>query len=113
VRPRRPDTGANVSIIYSDWDFDRMITQLRDIIGQAPDGIAMMGHPGDAAILPLAEQAAAAGIRMMYMNVDVPEVRARTGAGYVGARCTTRARRWGPRRCDWRATACKPATRPS
>jgi simple sugar transport system substrate-binding protein len=79
------DTGANVSIIYSDWDFDKMITQLRDVIGQAPMGIAMMGHPGDAAILPLAEQAAAAGIKMMYMNVDVPEVRAKTGAGYVGA----------------------------
>jgi simple sugar transport system substrate-binding protein len=80
------DTGANVSIIYSDWDFDRMITQLRDVIGQAPQGIAMMGHPGDAALMPLAEQAAAAGIKMMYMNVDVPEVRAKTGAGYVGAR---------------------------
>jgi simple sugar transport system substrate-binding protein len=80
------DTGANVSIIYSDWDFDKMITQLRDVIGQSPKGIAMMGHPGDSAILPLAEQATAAGIKMMFMNVDVPEVRAKTGAGYVGAK---------------------------
>lgn len=79
------DTGANVQIIYSDWNFDQMVTQLRDILGQAPDGIAMMGHPGDAAIMPLAEQADAAGIRIMYMNVDVPEVRARFGSGYVGA----------------------------
>jgi simple sugar transport system substrate-binding protein len=80
------DTGANVQIIYSDWNFELMVTQMRDIIAQAPDGIAMMGHPGDAALMPLAEQADAAGIKIMYMNVDVPEIRARFGSGYVGAR---------------------------
>lgn len=79
------DTGANVQIIYSDWNFDQMVTQLRDMIGQTPDGIAMMGHPGDAALMPLAEAADAAGIKMMYVNVDVPEIRARFGSGYVGA----------------------------
>lgn len=79
------DTGANVQIIYSDWNFEMMVTQFRDMIGQAPEGIAMMGHPGDAALMPLAEEAEAAGIRVMYMNVDVPEVRARFGSGFVGA----------------------------
>ena len=79
------DTGATVQIIYSDWNFEQMVTQFRDMIGQSPDGIAMMGHPGDAALMPLAEQAEAAGIKVMYMNVDVPEVRARFGSGFVGA----------------------------
>jgi simple sugar transport system substrate-binding protein len=79
------DTGANVKIVYSDWNFEQMVTQFRDMIGQTPDGIAMMGHPGDSALMPLAEQAAAAGIKVMYMNVDVPEVRAKTGSGFVGA----------------------------
>ena len=50
-----------------------------------PDGIAMMGHPGPASIEPLAEEAAAAGILMMYQNVDVPTVREKFGGGYVGA----------------------------
>jgi simple sugar transport system substrate-binding protein len=45
----------------------------------------MMGHPGDAALMPLAADAEAAGIKVMYMNVDVPEVRARFGSGFVGA----------------------------
>jgi simple sugar transport system substrate-binding protein len=45
----------------------------------------MMGHPGPAAIMPLAQQAAAAGIKMMYQNVDVPDVRASFGGGYIGA----------------------------
>jgi len=62
-----------------------MVTRFRDMIGQKPDGIAMMGHPGDAALMPLAEEATAAGIKVSYMNVDVPEVRAKTGTGFVGA----------------------------
>ena len=45
----------------------------------------MMGHPGDAPIMPLAEEASKAGIKMMYQNVAVPEVRAKFGGGYVGA----------------------------
>lgn len=89
------DTGANVKIIYSDWNFDQMVTQLRDTIGQSPHGIAMMGHPGDAAILPLAEQAEKAGIKMMYMNVDLPEVRAKFGSGYVGAKLYDQGRALG------------------
>lgn len=79
------DTGAEVQLVYSDWNFEQMVNQFRDMIGQKPDGIAMMGHPGDAALMPLAEEAAAAGIKVMYMNVDVPEVRAKTGSGFVGA----------------------------
>ena len=50
-----------------------------------PDGIAMMGHPGDAAIMPLAEEASKSGIKMMYQNVPVPKVVAKFGGGYVGA----------------------------
>jgi len=89
------DTGANVQIIYSDWDFDKMVTQLREAISQAPDGIAMMGHPGDDAIMPLAAEAAAAGIPMMYMNVDVPKVRTAFGSGYVGATLYQQGRNLG------------------
>ncbi len=79
------DLGPTVEYVFSGWNTDRMIQQLREAIAAQPDGIAMMGHPGDAAIMPLAEEAAAAGIAMMYQNVDVPEVRARFGGGYVGA----------------------------
>ena len=90
------DTGAAVQIIYSEWNFDLMVTQFRAMIGQKPAGIAMMGHPGDAALLPLAAEAEAAGIKVMYMIVDVPDVRAKfgpssgqdrakCGSGFVGA----------------------------
>ena len=34
-----------------------MVQQLREAVAVKPAGIAMMGHPGDASIMPLAEQA--------------------------------------------------------
>lgn len=79
------DLGPSVDYVFSGWDRQRMVQQLREAVAAQPDGIAMMGHPGDDAIMPLAEEASAAGIRMMYQNVDVPRVRAAFGGGYVGA----------------------------
>ena len=79
------DTGADAEIIYSEWDFEKMVRQLRESIGLGVDAIGMMGHPGDDALMPLAKQAAEKGILMTYQNVDPAGVRARFGGGYVGA----------------------------
>jgi simple sugar transport system substrate-binding protein len=89
------DTGANVEYVFSGWDSPTMVQQLREAIAAQPDGIAMMGHPGDDAIMPLAADAAAAGIKMMYQNVDVPLVRAAYGGGYVGAQLGPQGRALG------------------
>ena len=74
-----------VDYVFSGWDDEKMMQQLREAVAAKPDGIAMMGHPGDAAIMPLAEQASKAGIKMMYQNVPVPQAVAKFGGGYVGA----------------------------
>ena len=79
------DTGAQVDYVFSGWKAENMVQQLREAIAAKPDGIAMMGHPGEAAIMPLAEQASKAGIKMMYQNVPLPGVVAKFGGGYVGA----------------------------
>jgi len=79
------DLGPTVDYIFSGWDMEKMTQQLREAVAAKPDGIAMMGHPGDAAIMPLAEEASKAGIKMMYQNVPVPQVVAKFGGGYVGA----------------------------
>ena len=81
--------------IFSGWDVEKMVQQLREAIAVKPDGIAMMGHPGDAAIMPLAEEAASAGIKMMYQNVPVPKVIAKFGGGYVGAQVAQLGRALG------------------
>ena len=79
------DLGANVEYLFSGWKAETMVQQLRESIAAKPDGIAMMGHPGEAAIMPLAADAFKAGIKMMYQNVPLPGVEAKFGGGYVGA----------------------------
>ena len=79
------DLGANVQYVFNGWDVEKMTNSLRDAVAAHPDGIAMMGHPGDAAIMPLAKKAHDAGILMEYQNVDLPKVRAAYGGGYVGS----------------------------
>jgi simple sugar transport system substrate-binding protein len=77
--------GCKVDYVYSGWSNERMMSQFRDAIAARPDGIAMMGHPGDDALMPLVEEAYKKGILVVFVNVDVPKVRARFGCGYVGA----------------------------
>jgi simple sugar transport system substrate-binding protein len=79
------DLGAQVDYVFSGWKAETMVQQLREAVAAHPDGIAMMGHPGEAAIMPLSEQAYKDGIKMMYQNVPLPGVVAKFGGGYVGA----------------------------
>jgi len=41
---------------YSGWDPQKMIQQFREAVAMKPDGIAIMGHPGDEAFGPLEEK---------------------------------------------------------
>jgi simple sugar transport system substrate-binding protein len=97
ARQAAADTGADVEYIFSGWAMEKMVQQLREAVAAKPDGIAMMGHPGDASIMPLAEQASKDGIKMMYQNVPVPEVVAAFGGGYVGAQLGPQGRALGER----------------
>src|SRR5271157_3243038 len=89
------DLGPTIDYIFSGWDPEKMVQQLREAVAAKPEGIAMMGHPGDAAITPLAEEASKSGIRMMYQNVPVPQVVAKFGGGYVGAQQAQQGRALG------------------
>ena len=79
------DLGCHLDILHAGWDSSTMVQQYRQAIATAPDGLAMMGHPGDAALMPIAQQAHAQGVLTEYVNVDLPQVRAAFGGGYVGA----------------------------
>ena len=79
------DLGANVDYVFSGWNNERFVQQLREAIAARPDGIAMMGHPGPAALIPLAEEAKKAGVLLGWQNVDVPDARAKFGGAYIGA----------------------------
>jgi simple sugar transport system substrate-binding protein len=95
AKQAQADLGADIDYIFSAWDSERMVQQLREAVASKPQGIAMMGHPGDAAIFPLAEEAAGAGIKMMYQNVPVNDVVAKFGGGYVGAQQEAQGRALG------------------
>jgi simple sugar transport system substrate-binding protein len=89
------DLGAKVDYVFSGWDQEKMVQQLRESIAAQPDGIAMMGHSGNAAVMPLAEEADKAGIKMIYQNVPLDEVTAKFGGTYVGAQQNPQGRALG------------------
>ena len=65
-----------------------MLTQLQEAIAAKVDGVAFMGHPGDAATDPLIDKAFAEGILFTTANTVLPEAQRRhgpEGMGYVGA----------------------------
>jgi simple sugar transport system substrate-binding protein len=82
------DTGANVQYVWSDWDPAKMISQFTEAVATKPDGIAVMGHPGDPAFDPLIDDAEGKGIIVTSMNTQLPLAQAKwasKGFGYVGA----------------------------
>ena len=79
------DTGANVTIIQSNWDFPLMVQKFKEEIAKKPDAISFMGHPGDAAIMPTVKSAKDAGILVDFSNVPAPKSIAALNSGFVGA----------------------------
>lgn len=82
------DTGADVQYVWSDWDPAKMTSQFTQAVATKPDGIAIMGHPGDTAFDPLIEDAESQGILVTSMNTQLPEAQAKyasNGFGYAGA----------------------------
>jgi simple sugar transport system substrate-binding protein len=84
----RQDFGPEVTYYFSGWDTQRMIEQFQEAMAQDPDGIAVMGHPGDESFDPLIDEAYQAGTQVTVVNVELPEAQAAhqgEGLGYVGA----------------------------
>jgi simple sugar transport system substrate-binding protein len=80
--------GPDVTYQWSDWDPQKMITQFTQAVATKPDGIAVMGHPGDAAFDPLIADAEKQGILVTVMNTELQTAEAQyaaNGMGYVGA----------------------------
>jgi simple sugar transport system substrate-binding protein len=82
------DLGADVTYFFSDWSEERMVAQFREALALEPDGMAVMGHPGDDAMGPLIDEAYEQGIQVTVVNVELPQAAERwsaDGLGYVGA----------------------------
>ncbi len=82
------DTGAQVNYVWSGWDPQKMIQQFTEAVATKPDGIAVMGHPGDESFDSLIDDAESKGILVTSQNTELPKAQAKYGAngfGYVGA----------------------------
>jgi simple sugar transport system substrate-binding protein len=81
------DLGPRVDYVWSDWDPQKMISQFKEAAATKPDGIAVMGHPGDDSFDPLINDAEKAGIIVTSQNTPLPKMEsayAPNGFGYVG-----------------------------
>lgn len=82
------DLGPSVQYMFSDWDPQKMTTQFKEAAGTKPDGIAVMGHPGDDAFDALIDDAESQGIIVTSQNTPLPKAEEKyktKGFGYVGA----------------------------
>ena len=80
--------GPSVTYQWSDWDPAKMVSQLGEAIATNPDGIAIMGHPGDDAYKAAVDEAEGKGIVVTSTNTQLPTLQAQyatSGFGYVGA----------------------------
>ncbi|MDH7485309.1 MAG: substrate-binding domain-containing protein [Anaerolineae bacterium] len=81
------DLGADVEYMWSDWNPEKMVSQFKGAMATKPDGIAIMGHPGDDAFEAAVDEARAKGIIVTSQNTTLPRLEARykaDGFGYVG-----------------------------
>ena len=73
---------------YAGWDPQTMIDQFKQAVAANPDGIAIMGHPGEDAFASLVDEAESQGIIVTSGNNPLPNIEAKyqtKGFGYAGA----------------------------
>jgi simple sugar transport system substrate-binding protein len=73
---------------YSGWQPEKMIAQFKEALAAKPDGIVIMGHPGEAAFEALVDEAESMGIIVTSGNNPLPKLEAKyqyLGFGYAGA----------------------------
>jgi simple sugar transport system substrate-binding protein len=78
---------VEVRYLWSDWSQQKMVDQFQQAVAANPDGIAIMGHPGDEAYRPFVEEAEKQGIIVCSQNTTLPELEkaySANGFGYVG-----------------------------
>lgn len=81
------ELGVDIKFVYSDWNAEKMITQFRQGLASKPDGMVVIGAPGDNAYEPLIEKAIASGITVACVDTPLPKVFEKfqsKGFSYIG-----------------------------
>ena len=81
------DLGIEIKFVYSDWNAEKMITNFRQGMATNPDGMVVIGAPGDDAYMPLIGEAIGKGIQVMCVDTPLPKTFERyqsKGYSYIG-----------------------------
>lgn len=81
------DLGIEIKFVYSDWNAEKMITNFRQGMASRPDGMVVIGAPGDAAYEPLIGKALDSGIAVMCVDTPLPKTFEKyqsRGFSYIG-----------------------------
>ena len=81
------DMGCDVKYLYSDWSPEKVVENFKHSLAAAPDGIVLMGLPGDDALAPFIEEAINKGIIVTCVDTNLPKTLAKyksKGFGFIG-----------------------------
>jgi simple sugar transport system substrate-binding protein len=87
VRQAEKDFGCKVEFLYANWDIRKITDDFKDAIEKKPDGICILGHPGERILSPLVDEAISKGIIVTSLNISLPAVEEKyvdRGFGFVG-----------------------------
>jgi len=88
ARAAAASLGVKLIEQYSAWQSEKMINQFKEALAASPDGIVIMGHPGEGAFEALVEEAVSRGIIVTSGNNPLPNLQMMyqdKGFGYAGA----------------------------
>ena len=68
------DLGCDLKLLYSDWNPEKMIENFKIALAARPDGIVVMGHPGDDAYAPFIQEALDAGVLVTCVDTNLPKL---------------------------------------
>jgi len=81
------DMNVDITFVYSDWSPEKMLTNFRQGLAGKPDGMVVIGAPGDDAYEPLIDEAFAQGVIVACVDTPLNRLYKKyqpQGFGYMG-----------------------------
>ncbi len=81
------DLGVELTIVYSDWNAEKMLENFKNGLAAKPTGYVVIGVPGDDGYGPLVDEAFADGMIVTAVDTELPRLQAKyqsRGFGYIG-----------------------------
>lgn len=81
------DLGADITFLYSDWNPEQVVANMKKSLAAAPDGVVLMGLPGDDSLAPFIDEAFEKGIIVTSVDTALPRTLEKyksRGFGFIG-----------------------------